>query len=285
MKLKLMYITNDEKIAEIAENNDVDWIFIDLEILGKEARQRHIDSVISRHCIEDIKKIKASLKKSELLVRVNPIYEGSKDEIDKVIDGGADIVMLPFFKSSKEVEIFIKYVNGRAKVCLLLETPEAVNNIDSILAVNGIDYVYIGLNDLHIGYGMKFMFELLADGTVEKICNKIKEKGKPYGFGGIARIGQGDLPAEYIIAEHYRLGSTMVILSRSFLNTEKVGSIQEIEEVFSKGVKAIRDYEIQLEQKDKEFFERNKKISEYKIQAIKNHTVDDYEQVVDNRGL
>lgn len=285
MALKLMFITNEENIAKIAENSGVNWIFLDLEIIGKEDRQGHLDTVISHHCIEDVKEIKASLSKSQLLVRVNPIYEGSKYEINRVIEDGAEIVMLPFFKSSKEVETFVKYVAGRAKVCLLVETPEAVKDIDSILAVNGIDYVHIGLNDLHLGYGMKFMFELLADGTVEMICNKINAKGIPYGFGGIAQIGKGDLPAEYIIAEHYRLGSTMAILSRSFLNTKNVSSIKEIEEVFYKGVKEIRDYEIQLDHKDKEFFERNKKVSDYKILAIKNRKVDAHEKVIDSREL
>ena len=43
------------------------------------------------------------------------------------------------------------------------------------------------------------MFELLADGTVEKLCVKFKMKGIPYGFGGIASIGHGELPAEDII--------------------------------------------------------------------------------------
>jgi len=39
MPLKLMYITNDAEIAKIAENAGVDWIFVDLEINGKEERQ------------------------------------------------------------------------------------------------------------------------------------------------------------------------------------------------------------------------------------------------------
>jgi hypothetical protein len=30
-----MYITNDVRVARIAEINEVDWIFIDLEIKGK----------------------------------------------------------------------------------------------------------------------------------------------------------------------------------------------------------------------------------------------------------
>lgn len=274
MALKLMYITNNTDIAKIAENSGVDWIFIDLEINGKEERQDHLDTVISRHHIDDIKKIKKILNTSELLVRVNPIFEGSKAEIDRVIDDGADIVMLPFFKSKEEVAEFATYVGGRAKTMLLLETPEAAESIDDILSVEGIDYIHIGLNDLHLGYDMKFMFELLADGTVEKLCNKIKGKGIPYGFGGIAQLGQGELPAEYVIAEHHRLGSSMAILSRSFCNVNTIKGIEEAQEVFDRGVSEIRDYETKLKDQSKEFFEENRMIVIEKIDSIRNRKVE-----------
>ncbi|WP_128425439.1 aldolase/citrate lyase family protein [Gudongella oleilytica] len=270
MALKLMYITNNAYIAKIAENSGVDWIFIDLEINGKEERQGHLDTVISRHHIDDVKKIKEVLSTSELLVRVNPIFEGSKAEIDRVIDDGADIVMLPFFQSKEEVAEFSNYVGGRAKTMLLLETPEAAESIDDILSVDGIDYIHIGLNDLHLGYGMKFMFELLADGTVENLCKKIRGRGIPYGFGGIAQLGQGDLPAEYVIAEHHRIGSSMAILSRSFCNVNKIKGIEEAQEVFDRGVSEVREYEKNLKDKSKEFFEENRIITCEKIKEIKN---------------
>ena len=93
-----------------------------------------------------------------------------------MIHYGADIVMLPFFKDEFEVETFIRYVDKKAKICLLVETPEAVENIDNILALTGIDYIHIGLNDLHLGYGMSFMFELLADGTVDMLCKKLVKR-------------------------------------------------------------------------------------------------------------
>ena len=38
----------------------------------------------------------------------------------------------------------------------------------------------------------------------------------PFGIGGIARVGEGMLPAELLLAEHVRLGSAAVILSRTF---------------------------------------------------------------------
>lgn len=268
MSLKLMYITNNESIARIAEDSGADWIFIDLEINGKDERQGHLDTVISRHNIEDVKKIKNALIKSKLLVRINPIFEGSKYEIDKVIDDGADIVMLPFFKTKNEVLKFTSYVRGRAKVCLLLETPQAVESIDDILRVEGIDYIHIGLNDLHLGYGMNFMFELLADGTVEMLCEKIKDKGILYGFGGIAQLGQGDLPAEHIIAEHYRLGSSMAILSRSFCNVNKVGNINEVKELFKFGIDDIREYEKKLGNKEIAYFKQNQDIVANKVMKI-----------------
>jgi hypothetical protein len=38
----------------------------------------------------------------------------------------------------------------------------------------------------------------------------------PFGFGGIARVGEGIIPGEVILGEHQRLGSNSVILSRTF---------------------------------------------------------------------
>ncbi|MGN0550963.1 MAG: aldolase/citrate lyase family protein [Acutalibacteraceae bacterium] len=266
--LKLMYITNNPEIAKIAENSGVDRIFLDLEIIGKEERQGHLDTVISRHNVDDIVSLKDCLKKSELLVRSNPIYDGSKEEIDKIIEYGADIIMLPYFKTVEEVKTFLNIVNGRTKTCLLVETPEAVEVIDDILSLDGIDEVHIGLNDLHLGYGLTFMFELLSNGTVDMLCRKFKEKGIPYGFGGIASMGKGMLPSEHVIAEHYRLGSTRAILSRSFCNTDKIKDLDEINQVFVEGMKEIRAFEAQIENATETFFANNNKSVEQIIAKI-----------------
>lgn len=241
-----MYLTNRPDIAEIAQRAGVDRIFLDLEIRGKEERQGHLDTVISHNSIDDTAKLKAVLNSSELLVRVNSVYDGTREEVSRVINDGADIVMLPYFKTVGEVERFLDAVGGRAKTCLLLETPEAVEVIDDILKLDGIDEIHIGLNDLHLGYRMKFMFELVADGTVERLCNKFREKGVFYGFGGVGRVGNAaevPLPAENIITEHYRLGSQMVILSRAFCNLSKTGDPKYVERLFSDGVTEFREFE------------------------------------------
>ncbi len=258
MALKLMYITNNTDVAKIAEDAGVDRIFIDLEVIGKKERQSGMDTVQSHHKISDIAKVKRVLKKSELLVRSNPIYDGSEKEIGEIISGGADIVMLPYFKTIDEVKSFIDIVDGRARTCLLFETPEAVDRADEILSLNGIDEVFIGLNDLSLGYGKKFMFELLADGTVEKLCLKFRLKGIPYGFGGIAAIGTGTLRAECILKEHYRLGSASVILSRSFCNYEKVKDLDAVRSIFNNGIGCMRAFEDEIEMHS-DYFNKNSK--------------------------
>lgn len=247
MPLKLMYITNNPQIALIAEKYGVERIWIDLERLGKEERQKNMDTVKSKHSIDDIKKISPLLSSSDMLVRINPWNKNSIEEIEKVIEAGADMIMLPMWKSVMDVKNFIDTVNHRVKTILLLETKEAEECLDEVLQISGIDEIHIGLNDLHLSYGMNFMFELLSNGTVERICNKIKKKGIPYGFGGIATLGKGDIPAEKIIMEHYRLGSTRVILSRSFCDTNIITEVKEIDETFEKNIKKLRDFEYVVE--------------------------------------
>ncbi len=246
MFLKLMYITNDPEVALIAEKYGVDRIWIDLETLGKEERQKDMDTVKSEHTIEDIEKIKPLLSTSEMLVRVNPWNERSVEEINDVVNAGADIIMLPMWKDVDTVKNFLSCIDGRTKTTLLLETKEAVECIDEVLDLGGFDEIHIGLNDLHLSYGMTFMFELLADGTVDRLCSKFKEKGILYGFGGIAKLGAGLLPSEDVIMEHYRIGSTRAILSRSFCNANSIGDINEIDRLFSKNMKVIKEYEEQL---------------------------------------
>lgn len=258
MSLQLMYITNNLNVALIAQKYGVDRIFIDLETLGKEERQRGMNTVKSKHSIADISVIKNHMHSSSVLVRVNPWNENSPLEIKQVIESGADIIMLPMWKTLEEVECFIREVHSKAKVMLLLETQQAVECLDEVLKLKGIDEIHIGLNDLHLSYGLTFMFELLANGTVERLCEKIRCAGIPYGFGGIARLGAGDLPAEKILMEHYRLGSSFAILSRSFCNAEVVENLQKIEEIFKVHLKAIRDFEKSLSYKAAVDFEKNK---------------------------
>ena len=258
MPLKLMYITNRVEIALIAQKYGVDRVWVDLEEIGKEDRQRGHNTVISHHSMDDIGKIKPYLTTSEMLVRINHWNERSVEEIEEVVHAGADLIMLPYWKTAEEVERFVEAVNGRCKTTLLLETKEAVHCVDDVLSMGGFDEIHIGLNDLHLSCGMTFMFELLADGTVEGLCRKFQSAGIPYGFGGIAKLGDGLLPAEKVIMEHYRLGSTRAILSRTFYDNAKTDTIEEIDRVFQVNMAKLREFELSVSAMTQEDYQRNR---------------------------
>lgn len=249
MSLQLMYITNRPEVANIAEVSGVDRIFVDMEYIGKDLRQGGMDTVQNRHSFSDIKNIRSIVSKSKVQVRINPIHDAgsqccnTEDEVQKAIDSGADILMLPMYKSMSDVERFLTAVNGKATTLLLAETVESAEIMEEVVKISEVDEIHIGLNDLHLAMGQKFMFELLADGTVDKLCEIIRPSGKRYGFGGIARLGYGTLPAEKIIMDHYRLGSSMAILSRSFCNVDKINNVEEIRDIFSLEVARIRQVE------------------------------------------
>lgn len=191
--LKLMYITNDPTVAKIAADAGVDRIFIDMEVLGKAERQGGMDTVQSHHTPEDIAKVRAAIgDQAEIMARVNPMNSNSQTEIDDAIANGADVIMLPMWRTVDDLRQLVRMVNGRAKVMPLLETDTAADNLPEAVKVSGIDQMHIGLNDLHLCYHQKFMFQLLTDGTVDRLCAELREANIPYGFGGVGRPGSGD---------------------------------------------------------------------------------------------
>lgn len=224
---KLLLITNKPTIAAFAISRGISRIFVDLEILGKVERQGHLNTVISRHTPEDISSLRPLLPLGALLARLNPVNLRTEIEVDDAIQRGADVLMLPMFRGADEVRRFCKAVNSRAKVCLLVETVDAMKNLAECIGVPGVDEVHIGLNDLHLEMGCRFMFEPLVSGHVERMTETLKKAGIPFGIGGLARVGEGMLPAEMLMSEHARLGSTCAILSRTF--HRQAASIEEIQ--------------------------------------------------------
>ena len=89
--LDLIYITNNPQVAKIAEDSGVDWIFVDMEFIGKDDRQGGLDTVQNHHTIQDIRNVREAVSKSQVLVRVNPIHKNhvgyfdSEEEIGKAV--------------------------------------------------------------------------------------------------------------------------------------------------------------------------------------------------------
>jgi len=244
--IDLLTITNLPELAARCDQMPGIRLFVDLERNGKAARQKGHDTFISTHHLNDVGRIKAVLKQSRLMVRVNPVQmdnlAASKAEVDAVLGQGADMIMLPMFSHPEEMRAFAGIVAGRVPIVPLLETPGALRSLDSWIDTPGIHEVFVGLNDLHLSLGCRFMFEPLLKGHVERVAAAARARGMRFGFGGIARMDEGTLPGHDVLAEHVRLGSGAVILSRTFNRADT----QLGEKTFEQSVAELRVAELEL---------------------------------------
>ena len=244
--IDLLTITNLPELAARCDQMPDMRLFVDLERNGKAARQKGHDTFISTHHLNDVRRIKAVLRQSKLMVRVNPFQTdnlaASKAEVDAVLAEGADMIMLPMFSQAEELRAFAGIVAGRAPIVPLLETAGALRTLDDWIDTPGIAEVFVGLNDLHLSLGCRFMFEPLLMGHVDRIATAAKARGLRFGFGGIARMDEGVLPGHDVLAEHVRLSSRAVILSRTFNRADTHAG----EKSFEQAVAALRVAELEL---------------------------------------
>lgn len=256
--IDLLTITNLPELAARCDKMPGMRLFVDLERNGKAARQKGHDTFISTHHLDDVVRIKAVLKHSRLMVRVNPFQsdnpEASQAEVDAVLARGADMIMLPMYSHAEELRKFAGIVAGRAPIIPLLETPAALHTLDDWIDTPGIHEVFVGLNDLHRSLGCSFMFEPLLLGHIDRVAAACKVRGLRFGFGGVARMDEGTLPGHDVLAEHVRLGSQAVILSRTFNRADThVG-----EKSFEEAVAGLRTAELQLGSRSPERVEKDR---------------------------
>ena len=98
--------------------------------------------------------------------------------------------------------------------------------------------------------GLSFTFELISNNFLDPLISKLKESNIDYGIGGVAGLDSGQVNGALVMNEYVRLGSKMVILSRSFFSNFK-GDFRKIREEFDK----LKKYHVSLiDLSDKSFF-------------------------------
>lgn len=216
--MEFLVVENQPKRAKDFERLGVDYIFVDLEKLGKHERQAHLDSVKSDHSVDDITKIKSVLTKGQVLVRIDPININSKAQIEAVISAGADVIMLPFFRQKSELDVFFNLVKGRVRTKLLFEHIDALDLVETAHTEFNVSEVYFGLNDLSLSLKYSFMFEVLSNGILDLPTKYCTENNIKFGIGGIGSYETGRMPGKVVMKEYKRLGASATIISRGLIN-------------------------------------------------------------------
>jgi hypothetical protein len=224
----LTAIACDPEIVRAADEAGVDRIGIDIEQVSKCRRQADLPGArISDHRLDDLALVVRNVAHAQIFIRVNPIHAGSREEIEKALLLGAQVVMLPYFSTAREAACFVDLVGGRARPVLLVETAAAVARLREILAVAGVEEIMVGLNDLHLSLGLSSPFEVVTSDLLSMVAERVRGAGKHFGFGGLARIDDTTLPVapDLVYAQYPRLGATSAWLSRSFFRGIAPGEI------------------------------------------------------------
>jgi 2-keto-3-deoxy-L-rhamnonate aldolase RhmA len=69
--------------------------------------------------------------------------------------------------------------DATATVIAMIEDPEALDDIDAIVAVEGLDEVFVGRGDLTVALGAKDLADPLVRAAAEKIIAAARKIGKP----------------------------------------------------------------------------------------------------------
>jgi citrate lyase beta subunit len=85
-------------------------------VIGKAERQGHLDTHKAAHSLEEIAAVASVLSRAELMVRLNPLHAGTRQECDAALDHGAQHLMLPMFTTREEVVAFFDMVKGRVPI-------------------------------------------------------------------------------------------------------------------------------------------------------------------------
>jgi 2-keto-3-deoxy-L-rhamnonate aldolase RhmA len=221
-------------ITEIAVAQDLDWIGVDME-------HGHLDF---KEVMEHIRTVRGS--NVTVLVRVPEIQQGT---IKRVMDLGAHAVLLPLVRGAEDLkkgisygrypmqgvrgvggeravkwglglQDYLSYANEEVLIIPLIETREAIENIDDILDNPDVKVIFFGPADLSATYG--FLGEWEGPGVAEKILD-VRERAAKKGIasGIMARSIEDAILRKNQGFNMIGLGSDAGLMIRSIEDTLK----------------------------------------------------------------
>jgi citrate lyase beta subunit len=212
----------DPVLARRADEAGIDRIGLDLEVIGKAERQRDLGTWVSSHREEDLRTMRRAVTRGLLFCRINPIHPRSRAEIERVLAYGVDVLMLPMFTTVEEVETFVELIAGRAKAVPLLEHRLAIERIERIVRVPGLDCMHVGLTDLALSLNESNRFALMASTLLVRIAAVVRDAGLRLCVGGIGRAMDDSqpIPTDALYAQYARLGATGALVARAFFGAD-----------------------------------------------------------------
>ena len=207
-------------MAQMLSNSGFDWLFIDME---------HNSMDIDIACQISVAAQDAGITP---IVRV-PDF--AHHHATRVLDCGAMGVVFPHVENADIAKKLVSYclyppkghrsmtgvlpqldfkqqpiadvasiINKNMLIVIMLESPEAIDNVDSIAAVDGVDVILIGTNDLCMEMGIPgdYSNPKVKDSYI-KVIEACKKYGKTPGMGGVYN--------EELMSEYIKMGMRFIL--------------------------------------------------------------------------
>jgi hypothetical protein len=204
---------HDPDLVRAYADAGVTHFIVDMEWKDKHERQQGFDTEIAPVSVRSIGLL-TRIPTVFVSCRINGFCDSTKDEVEAAINEGVHRIFLPMASCVEEVQAFIGIVDGRCETAILIETQRATT-IARDLARLPVDAVYIGLNDLTISRGSRFIFSAVRDGSVRRMREAFA--GRQFGFAGVTALGRGfPIPCRMLLAEMAALDCTFTFARRSF---------------------------------------------------------------------
>lgn len=199
-------------VVELLGHSGVDWLVLETEHNG-------LDAAEVEHLVRA-----AETTAAVPIVRVPSAAQVS---IQRALDLGGMGVMVPLVRTVTEVEAivcatrypprgsrsfgplrashygldnadYLAHANENMLVALIVETREALENIDAIAAVPGVDVLYLGLFDLCLSLGLNPLHLPLPeiDRAIERVLDAGRRHGVAIGRGASTPAGVLELHAQ-----------------------------------------------------------------------------------------
>ena len=207
-------------IGKIMATCDYDWLFIDME-----------------HNSMDIE-IASQISVAAQDAGITPIVrvpDFAHHHATRVLDCGAMGIVFPHVDDSETAKRLVSYclyppkghrsmtgvlpqldfqqkpiadvadeINKNMLIVIMLESPEAIDNVDSIAAVEGVDVILIGTNDLCMEMGIPGDY---SNPRVKEAYSKVIETCKKYG----KTPGMGGVYNEELMSEYIKMGMEFIL--------------------------------------------------------------------------
>jgi 2-keto-3-deoxy-L-rhamnonate aldolase RhmA len=208
---------NEEEAARFLRSG-FDHFFIDLE----NGRSPEGNIIPAPHTPRDCARFRKIGPNIKIVLRPDGERIQNPDYLKTVLDLGVDRILFPNAEDIDVVEGISASFSAQGAVFTgMIESEAGLENLPSLLEIEHLHGVYVGLHDFSKAMGYRHVFEPILNGHLKKMADHASRAQKAFGFTSVSPALSDNMVLA-LMKEHARLGSTMTLAPTSRLANAQI---------------------------------------------------------------